>query len=176
MSSARFQNIRSTHESKLHFYMYKWTLWNQNLKHNAIGYCSKENEILRYKFYKACIGLVSQNYKMLRKEIKDLNKSNILCTGVGSLNTATWILASARSVLAGNPGLPLPACLHAKALSPVQLFATQRTVARLAPLSMEFLRQEYWSGWPFPPPGDLPNPGTKLGSFVSCTGRRVLYL
>ena len=28
-----------------------------------------------------------------------------------------------------------------------------------APLSMEFSRQEYWSGLPFPPPGDLPNPG-----------------
>ena len=105
--------------------------------------------------------MVSQNYKMLRKEIKDLNKSNILCTGVGSLNTATWILASARSVLAGNPGLPLPACLHAKALSPVQLFATQRTVARLAPLSMGVSRQEYWSGLPCPPPGNLPNPGTE---------------
>ena len=33
------------------------------------------------------------------------------------------------------------------------------TVARQAPLSMGFPRQEYWSGWPFPSPGDLPNPG-----------------
>ena len=32
-------------------------------------------------------------------------------------------------------------------------------VARQAPLSMEFSRQEYWSGLPFPSPGDLPNPG-----------------
>ena len=32
-------------------------------------------------------------------------------------------------------------------------------VARQAPLSMEFSRQEYWNGLPFPPPGDLPNPG-----------------
>ena len=37
-------------------------------------------------------------------------------------------------------------------------------VAHQAPLSMEFSRQEYWSGLPFPPPGDLPNPGTKPGS------------
>ena len=35
------------------------------------------------------------------------------------------------------------------------------TVACQAPLSMEFSRQEYWSGLPCPPPGDLPNPGTK---------------
>ena len=38
------------------------------------------------------------------------------------------------------------------------------TVARKAPLSMEFSRQEYWSGLPFPSPGDLPNPGIKSRS------------
>ena len=39
-----------------------------------------------------------------------------------------------------------------------------RTVALQVPLSMGFLRQEYWSGLPFPPPGDLPNPGIKPSS------------
>ena len=39
------------------------------------------------------------------------------------------------------------------------LFATPWTVAHRAPLSMGFSRQEYWSGLPFPPPGDLPDPG-----------------
>ena len=38
-------------------------------------------------------------------------------------------------------------------------FVTPWTVARQAPLSMEFSRQEYWSGLPFPSPRDLPNPG-----------------
>ena len=38
---------------------------------------------------------------------------------------------------------------------------TPWTVARQAPLSMGFSRQEYWSGVPCPPPGDLPNPGIK---------------
>ena len=37
--------------------------------------------------------------------------------------------------------------------------ATQRTVTYQAPRSMGFSRQEYWSGLPFPSPGDLPNPG-----------------
>ena len=46
-------------------------------------------------------------------------------------------------------------------LSHVQLFVTPWTVARQAPLSMKFCRQEYWSGLPFPPPEDLPNPGTE---------------
>ena len=36
------------------------------------------------------------------------------------------------------------------------------TVARQAPLSMEFSRQKYWSGLPFPSAGDLPDPGIKL--------------
>ena len=38
---------------------------------------------------------------------------------------------------------------------------------QLGSLSMEFLRQEYWSGLPFPSPEDLPNPGTELTSLVS---------
>ena len=41
---------------------------------------------------------------------------------------------------------------------------TPQTVARQAPLSLEFPRQEYWSWLPFPPPGDLPDPGIELGS------------
>ena len=49
-------------------------------------------------------------------------------------------------------------------LSSVQLFVTPCTVAHQVPLSMEFPRQEYWSGVPFPPPGDLPDPGFKPAS------------
>ena len=47
-------------------------------------------------------------------------------------------------------------------LSRVQFFVTSWTVARQAPLSMGFSRQEYWSGLPFLPPGDLPNPVIEL--------------
>ena len=43
----------------------------------------------------------------------------------------------------------------------VQLFVTLWTIARQAPLCMGFSRQEYWSGLPCLPPGDLPNPGIK---------------
>ena len=46
-----------------------------------------------------------------------------------------------------------------KSLSRVQLFATLWTVAYQASQSMGFSRQEYWSGLPFPSPGDLPDPG-----------------
>ena len=51
-----------------------------------------------------------------------------------------------------------------KSFSCVQLFATPWTVACQAPLSMEFSRQEYWGGLPFPIPEDIPNPGIKPGS------------
>ena len=49
----------------------------------------------------------------------------------------------------------------AQSLSRVRLFGTPWTIACQAPLSMGFSRQEYWSGLPFPSPGDLPNPGTE---------------
>ena len=45
-------------------------------------------------------------------------------------------------------------------------YATPGTVARQAPLSMESSRQEYWSGLPFPFPGDLPDSGIEPGSHV----------
>ena len=49
-------------------------------------------------------------------------------------------------------------------LSCTQLFVIPWTVAHQAPLSIEFSRQKYWSGLPFPSPGDLPNPGIESQS------------
>ena len=51
-----------------------------------------------------------------------------------------------------------------KSLSRVRLVTTPWTVAFQAPLSMGFSRQEYWSGLPFPLPGELPDPGIEPGS------------
>ena len=51
--------------------------------------------------------------------------------------------------------------VHVQLLSRVWLSATPWTVAHQTPMSMGFSRQEYWSGLPFPTPGDLPNPGIK---------------
>ena len=58
------------------------------------------------------------------------------------------------SFLSGGGGLVAKSCLT---------LATPWTVARQAPLSMGFSRQEYWSGLPFPSPGDLPDPGIEPG-------------
>ena len=61
-------------------------------------------------------------------------------------------------------------CVHVLShFSCVRLFVTPWTVASQAPLSMELSRQEYWSGLPFPSPGDLPNPGIEPASPV-CAG------
>ena len=49
--------------------------------------------------------------------------------------------------------------MKVKSLSCVRLFAISWTVVYQASLSMGFSRQEYWSGLPFPSPGDLPDPG-----------------
>ena len=51
--------------------------------------------------------------------------------------------------------------------SRIRLIATLRTAAYQAPLSIEFSRQEYWSGLPFPPPGNLPNPGIEPTFLIS---------
>ena len=55
-------------------------------------------------------------------------------------------------------------------LSQVQLFATPWTVARQAPLSIGSPGQEYWSGLPFPSPGDLPIQGLNPGLLRWQTG------
>ena len=49
-------------------------------------------------------------------------------------------------------------------LNHILLFVTLYTVAHQASLSMGFSRQEYWSGWPFLPPGNIPNPGIEPAS------------
>ena len=54
-------------------------------------------------------------------------------------------------------------------LSRVQHFETPWTIAGQDPLSVELSRQEYWSGLPFPPPGDLSDPGIEPASLVSPT-------
>ena len=70
----------------------------------------------------------------------------------------------------------LPCYLTVYVLSPLWLFATPWTVAHQAPLSMGFCRQEYWSGLPFPSPGDLPNWGIEPTSpDISYVGRQILH-
>ena len=57
----------------------------------------------------------------------------------------------------------------------VQFFATPWTVACQAPLSMGFSRQEYWSGLPRPPPGELRNPRSLSFMFPALAGKCFLF-
>ena len=100
-------------------------------------------------------------------------------TGVGSISLLQWIfptqesnqgLLHCRRILyhLSYQGTPLAVFEkweeEVKSLSRVRLFATPWTVAYQASPSMGFSRQEYWSGLPFPSPGDLPYPGIEPGS------------
>ena len=67
----------------------------------------------------------------------------------------------------GSEGSVLHMCAVLSCFSCVWLFATLRTVACQALLSMGLSRQEYWSALPCPPPGDLPDPGVKPSSIMS---------
>ena len=86
-----------------------------------------------------------------------------------------------RNPLKGFQGLGcVCVCVYARmwALSCVWLFVSLWTVVFQASLSMGFSRQEYWSGLPRPPPGDLPDPGIKLMSpaCVPYISRQVIIL
>ena len=86
---------------------------------------------------------------------------NTIFGGEGELGVViTTVLLTGKQV----PNLPVSIlCV----LSPVQLFVAPWTVAHQAPLLMEFSRQEYWSGVPLPPLGDLPDAGIEPAPLAS---------
>ena len=91
--------------------------------------------------------------------------SGLPCPSPGDLLDPGIELASFMSpAVAGGFFTTSATIVKAKSLSRVRLFVTPWTVAYQASQSMEFSRQEYWSGLPFPSPGDLPNPGIEPGS------------
>ena len=74
--------------------------------------------------------------------------------------TLARTLALGRRALHPHSLLSTPGCSLLQVMC-VPLFVNPWTIARQLPLSMEFSRQEYWSGLPFPTPGDLPDPRIK---------------
>ena len=93
--------------------------------------------------------------------------SGLPCPSPGDLLDPGIELASFMSpAVAGGFFTTSATIVKAKSLSRVRLFVTPWTVAYQASQSMEFSRQEYWSGLPFPSPGDLPNPGIEPESLA----------
>ena len=85
------------------------------------------------------------------------------CFGYNSYGSIyVWYITNKSTVL-----YMMYVCACVYVLSHVLLFETAWTVACEASLSMGFSRQEYWSGLPFPPPGDLSDPGTEPASLAS---------
>ena len=101
----------------------------------------------------------NRNFKKFSNFLKDAQKGN---TGSSPRSFSFFI--------SFQPYAIILCCVHACVLSHfsyVRLFTKLWTLPRQAPLSMGFSRQEYWSGLPCPPPGDLPAPGTEPISLMS---------
>ena len=109
--------------------------------------------------------------EMARVNVNILGMSELKWTGMGEFNSDDHYIyyCGQESLRRNGVAIMVNKKLHClvkivKSLSRVQLFATPWTVAYQAPQSMGFSRQEYWSGLPFPSPGDLPYPRIEPGS------------
>ena len=89
--------------------------------------------------------------------------------GTNPTDAFYWLMGGHASAL--SPCAPPfhNACVHVQLLIHVRIFATPWTVALQDPLTMEFPRQQYWSGFPFPTSGDLPDPGMESPSLAIST-------
>ena len=103
---------------------------------------------------------------MVQNKCKSKNTHNVLQKHRGG---PLLSLGTIRKTLLEGIMLQLDAvvCVRTQSLCLIQLFATPWTVAHQALLSMGFSRQEHWSGFPFPTPGDLPNPRIEPMSLAS---------
>ena len=122
---------------------------------------SRGEEVTFYLILWAC-----SNYYFKKSPIYKKRRKLALLRIFWGLKTCSFppIYITAISYIIGNSiSIYSIACV----LSRVQLFATLWPVVLQTPLSMEFSRQEYWSGWPFPSPGNLPDPGIELETLAS---------
>ena len=103
--------------------------------------------------------------------MQGLYETYSLCWGIAACNKIEILLLRQRRGGKDSGAdlwllLEFFATVCAQSLSRVWLFAAPSSIAHQVPLSMGFSRHEYWSGLPFPTPGDLPNPGIKPTSLV----------
>ena len=90
--------------------------------------------------------------------------SSLPSAGIGNLSVKWMVRGTCSRIDVAGTDQRKQEAVKVKLLSRVQLFTTPWSIAHQAPQSMEFSRQEYWSGLPFPSPGDLANPGIEPAS------------
>ena len=137
-----------------------WLLWCQILYGLEFWYASERTEVdITDAHWRYVCSSSSQILWVYPKSILMLYFKTFSCTIAWSL-TSAFVMQEILECLPSEM-LSVFKCMFFPYLVPsrVQLFATLWTVAHQAPLSMGFSRQGYWSGLPFPFPGDLPNPG-----------------
>ena len=129
-----------------------------------------------FRFLSTLVLLFKEANFETRKTNTQASLSRLRLPGVHSLLCFTGLMALSGTFfmwfsLFPNPHCPLSTLTAFDNLTitfvlmcSVWLFATPWTVARQALLPMRFSRQEYWSGLPFPPPGDLLDPGIETAS------------
>ena len=147
---------------------------NQIIRNKWSGECS----FLSYQFFINYI--INTNYtifcirnygkfQLLDSSIPEIRPTNLLSTGTRCTSLTIYLCVYLYIKIYG-PDIYLNYILHVHVLSRfscVQLFATDWTITHQATLSVGFFRQEYQSGLPCPPPGDLPDPGIKAGPLAS---------
>ena len=99
---------------------------------------------------------------VMRKHWEDAWSVRLTTGSQRYLGPNTWNLCGKKGV-----GVEGPYACMLSHFTRVWLFGTPGTIGCQAPLSVGFSRQEYWSGWPCPPPGDLPDPGIEPAFSVS---------
>jgi len=128
------------HQRKAKTYTGKYGERDREIRH------TKENELtkIKYEFFS-----LHSKFNSQRKREKHLHLCQYLIFFSNILNPSPWMSPPLNFVASSTCVLSSFSCIW--------LFATLWTVAFQAPLSVGFSRQEYWSGLPCPPPGDLPN-------------------
>ena len=121
-------------------------------------------------YYRTCEVVLLQSY-----QIKQLSTLTVLYNFLSGFKSKTqW---NENQVMKKPQKLISILCVCVKSLSCVPTLCDPTDCTRQAPLSMEFSRQEYWIGLPFPSPGDLPNPEAPIiaGRFFTVWATREAY-
>ena len=151
------KNISKYHNMELYF-SNNLAFWSFEENTSSLGYTIFTKDL----WHTSCSKMVSILSKQKVNTFFHINLSLKLWPGL-CIQSIKWL----NSMRGPYVCIQLLSSPHTRACTQSRLFAAPRTVACPAPLSTEFSRQEYWSGLPFPSPGDLPEPRMEPTSLAS---------